>query len=45
MNLLSRVGEQSLGMCVGVEMHMHVLEREVGRESKRNSHKENNRER
>lgn len=28
MNLLSRVGEESPGMCVGVEMHMHVLARE-----------------
>ena len=30
MNLLSSVGEESLGKCVGVEMHMHVLERERG---------------
>lgn len=36
MNLLSSVGEESLGMCVGVEMHMHVLERErLGRGSLR----------
>ena len=47
MNLLSRVGEESPGMCVGVEMHMHVLARERWGEvdSERDRQKENNRER